>query len=499
MSAPRDLPPAVTSGHCEPSGARAAAGSFPPVAGDVKSRTRAVTMKPEHNLDRAGIRREVLRLALPVTVSNLLQRMVTAVGIFLVGGLGAPAVAAVGLGQLLVFVTMTVVWAVSTGTMVSVAQRWGADRRAEAGRIAVHGLLATLGLTIPLAGVGILLAPHAAGLLGASEAVQVLVGEYCRWVFLAFPATALVHVLASAMYGTGDTRTPMLIFLVLNVIHVSLAVPLIYGHLGLPALEVQGAAIAVACAEVTGVLFFLWQGWSRGYLVGGRWDAACLRPIVRVGWPVAVDRMMWQAGQAVYAKILFVYGTAAFATHQLGVNIESLSFLPGLAIGVAAATVVGQSVGAGDILRARQSMAEANRLGVLFMGGMGVLFFLFPEPLMRLFTADHEVIRLGVIFLRIAAVSQIPLAVTLILQGALRGAGDTPYILRVTVIGIWGVRIPLAAATAWFGLSVAFVWWAFLLDWIARMLLLQRRCRSSRWEGTGVEMASVAAGTAARD
>ncbi len=456
-------------------------------------------VKPEQELDRAGIRREVLRLALPVTVSNLLQRMVTAVGIFLVGGLGAPAVAAVGLGQLLVFITMTVVWAVSTGTMVSVAQRWGADRRAEAGRIAVHGLLATLGLTIPLAGVGIVLAPHAAGLLGASEAVQTLVGNYCQWVFLAFPATALVHVLASTMYGAGDTRTPMVIFLVLNVIHVSVAVPLIYGYLGLPALEVQGAAIAVACAEVAGVLLFMRQGWAGGYLVSGRWDATYFRPIVQVGWPVAIDRMMWQAGQAVYAKILLVYGTAAFATHQLGVNIESISFMPGLAIGVAAATVVGQSVGSGDILRARQGMTEANRLGILFMGGMGVLFFLFPETLMRVFTADQEVIQLGIIFLRIAAVSQIPLAVTLILQGALRGAGDTPYILRVTIIGIWGVRIPLAAAAAWLGLSVAYVWWAFLLDWIARMLLLQRRCRSSHWERRYVEAASVAPGVVARD
>jgi Na+-driven multidrug efflux pump len=209
--------------------------------------------------------------------------------------------------------------------------------------------------------------------------------------------------------------------------------------------------------------------------------------------------MMWQAGQVVYFKILLLYGTAAFATHQLGVSIEALSFMPGLAVGVAAATVVGQSVGSGDILRARQGMAEANRLGILFMSGMGVLFFFFPEPLLRLFTADQEVIRLGVIFLRIAAVSQIPLAVTLVLQGALRGAGDTAYIMRVTVLGIWGVRVPLAAAAAWWGLSVAYVWWAFLLDWIARMVLLQRRRRSSRWERKHAKITPVEFGAVAGD
>ena len=442
-------------------------------------------------LNRAEVRREVLRLALPVSVSNLLHRMVTAVDIFLVGGLGASAVAAVGLGQLLVFISMTLVWGINVGTMVSVAQRWGGGRRAEAGRIALHGLLATLVVTVPLAVAGMMFAADAASFLGASSAVQTLVTEYCRWVFLVFPATALVHVLTSTMHGAGDTRTPMWIVLVLNVVHVSLAIPLIYGYLGLPALGVQGAAIAVASAEVLGVILLWWQGWAKGYLARGGWDTNCLRPIIKVGWPVAIDRMVWQAGQAVYVKILLLYGTAAFATHQLGVNIEAFSFMPGLAIGVAASTMVGQSVGAGDTLRARLGMAEANRLGILFMGGMGVLFFFFAEPLVRLFTADQEVIRLGGIFLRIAAVSQIPLAVTLVLQGALRGAGDTAYILRVTILGIWGVRVPMAAAAAWFGLSVAYVWWAFLLDWVARMVLLQMRCRSTHWERKHVEVVPV--------
>jgi Na+-driven multidrug efflux pump len=122
---------------------------------------------------------------------------------------------------------------------------------------------------------------------------------------------------------------------------------------------------------------------------------------------------------------------------------------------------------------------------------MGLLFFLFPGPLLQIFTSDGEVVRLGEIFLRIAAVSQIPLAVTLALQGALRGAGDTAYILGVTVLGIWGVRIPLAAAAAWWEFGVAYVWWAFLLDWVARMVLLQRRCRSVHWERKGPEITAL--------
>ncbi len=437
------------------------------------------------------IRREVLHLAVPVTISNLLQRMVTAVNIFLVGGLGASAVAAVGIGQLLVFIGLTVIWGIGVGTMVVVAQQWGAARREEAGEAAFHSLLFTFLIAVPFTLIGIFLARGAAQLLGATPEVQALTEKYCRWVFLAFPATAAVHVLTSIMHGAGDTRTPMLIVLVMNLFHIAIAFPLIYGSLGLPALGVQGAAAAVAAAELLGLLLLWWQGWARGYVSRRAWNGASLRPILQVGLPVAIDRIVWQAGQAVYSKILLLYGTAAFAAHQFGVNIESFSFMPGLALGVAAGTVVGQSIGAGDLQRARLGMREANRLGIFFMGGMGILFLLFPEPLLRLLTEDQEVIHLGVLFLWIAAISQIPLAVTLTLQGALRGAGDTRYILLVTVVGIWGARIPVAAASAWWGLSVAYVWWAFLFDWIARMILLHFRSRSSRWERKHVEIGVV--------
>lgn len=433
-------------------------------------------------LSRREIRREVLHLAIPVTISNLLQRMVTAVDVFLVGGLGASAVAAVGIGQLLIFIGLTVIWGVGVGTMVIVAQRWGAGRREAAGQTAFHGLLLALMMAVPFALGGIFWARGAAELLGATVEVQHLTEAYCRWAFLAFPATAAVHLLTSVMHGAGDTRTPLWIVLVMNLFHVGLAYPLIYGPLGLPALGVQGAAAAVAAAELFGLLLLWWQGWVRGYVRPGAWSRGSLHPIFRVGLPVAIDRIVWQAGQAVYAKILLLYGTAAFAAHQFGVNIESLSFMPGLALGVAAGTVVGQSIGGGDFARARRGMREANRLGILFMGGMGLLFLLFPEPLLRLLTADQEVIRLGILFLWIAALSQIPLAVTLTLQGALRGAGDTRYILLVTILGIWGVRIPVAALAAWWGLGVAYVWWAFLFDWTARMILLHLRSLSSRWE-----------------
>jgi Na+-driven multidrug efflux pump len=126
---------------------------------------------------------------------------------------------------------------------------------------------------------------------------------------------------------------------------------------------------------------------------------------------------------------------------------------------------------------------EANRLATIAMASMGVLFFFFPYMLLRAFTNDEAVVELGTVFLRIVAVLQVPLALTMVLAGSLRGAGDTRFIMWATTIGMWGVRVPLAViAGPWLALDVLYVWGAMIADWTVRMALLLWRYRSERWK-----------------
>lgn len=435
---------------------------------------------------RRGPWREMVQLAFPVAVSNLLQRMLRAVDVFLLAGIGAEAVSGAGIGQLLMFMAMIPVWGLGVGTLVTVAQRAGAGDREEAGRIALQGALGTLKVSVPVALVGLIASHPLARLLGAAPSVADLAAQYAQVVFLAFPGVALVHVLSSAMHGFGDTKRPMQVILVMNLVHVVVAYVLIYGVAGLPSLGVRGAGVAVLVAEVLGA-WLLWRtGIQRGYLLPGPGSKTLAREIRRVGMPVALDRLCWQAGQAVYAWLILIHGSAAYAAFQLGLNIESLSFMPGLAIGVATAALVGQAVGAKNPSRAEKSVRAAGGLGVLVMGSLGVLFMVVPGPLIRVLTHDPEVVTFGIDYLFIAGLSQVPLAMTMVLQGALRGAGDTRFILLVTLLGIWGVRLPVAAiATGPLGLDAAFLWWAFLLDWLARTSFLLWRYRSRRWQPHG--------------
>src|SRR5690348_16380846 len=198
------------------------------------------------------IRRSVMALALPVTVSSLLQRTEGIVAVFLVGGLGATPIAAVGLGQLLAFIATTLVSGLSVGTNVIVAQLWGARRQQDAGQAARHFLGLSIAVSVLLMAGGLLFNRFAMQLLGAAPEVIALALPYLALSFLVIPFTVLLPVLSSILPGTGDTKTAVYAMILVNLLHVFIAYPLIYGHWGLPALGVKGAAIAVGMAEGVG-------------------------------------------------------------------------------------------------------------------------------------------------------------------------------------------------------------------------------------------------------
>ena len=421
------------------------------------------------NKKRVSIRRNVAALSMPVLLSSLFQRLVSIVDIFMVGGLGAAAIAATGLGQLLIFVTMTVFWGLSTGANVVIAHLWGAGRRLEARSTAFASLLfcALLAVAATLLGIGC--GREVAVFLGASRDVLAFASEYIRLVFLYFGFTAGLNILSAIMQGTGNTRTPMEGILLVNVLHVAIAYPLIYGHFGFPRYGVLGAAYAINLSEAAGFCYLLIQALRKGYLKIGRPDLVLLGKVLAIGYPVALERIAQQSGQLFYSKFIIGFGTAAYAAHQIGLSIESLSFMPGAGMGIAAATLMGQAIGARKLRRAHMSHTEALRLAVLVMACMALLFFFLPHQLIALFTHDPQVIEKGSVFLQLVAFAQVPLAISFVYAGSLRGTGDTHYVFLVTLVAMWGIRVLFSyIAAVPLHLSLYAVWGVFLIDWFFR-------------------------------
>jgi putative MATE family efflux protein len=418
---------------------------------------------------RVSIRRNVAALSMPVLLSSLFQRLVAIVDIFMVGGLGAAAIAATGLGQLLIFVVMTVFWGLATGATVVIAHLWGAGRRPEAKRAAFASFVLGALLAVAATALGLLFGADLARFMGASDEVLALASEYIRLVFLFFAFTAGLNILSAIMQGTGNTRTPMQGVILVNILHIVIAYPLVYGHFGFPSMGVVGAAYAINISELCGFLYLLVQALRKGYLKIGRPDLVLLRKVWDIGYPVALERIAQQSGQLFYSKFIIGYGTAAYAAHQIGLSIESLSFMPGAGMGIAASTLMGQALGARKIRRAHLSHTEALRLAIIVMAAMALLFFCLPHQLIALFTHDPEVIEKGSVFLRLVAFAQVPLAISFVYAGSLRGTGDTHYVFWVTLVAMWGIRVLFSYLAAGpLQLSLYMVWGVFLLDWFFR-------------------------------
>lgn len=418
---------------------------------------------------RVSIRRQVIDLSLPVLLSSLFQRLVSIIDIFLVGGLGAAAIAAVGLGQLLIFVVMTIFWGLATGTTVVIAHLWGAGKRSAASQAAFTACLACGALAVVASLAGYLLGHPLARFLGAQAEVLHLADGYIKLVFLCFAFTAGLNILSAIMHGAGNTRTPMVGILLVNILHVLFAYPMIYGLYGLPPLGVTGAAYAINASEFIGCLYLLIQAFRQGYLKIGFPDFHLFRKIWQIGYPVALERVAQQSGQLFYSKFIIGFGTAAYAAHQIGLSIESLSFMPGAGMGIAAATLMGQALGARKIRRARISHREALRLAIMVMASMALLFLLIPHLLIGLFTTDPQVIEKGCVFLRLVAFAQVPLAISFVYAGSLRGTGDTHYVFWITLFSMWGIRVFLSyVAVTWLHLPLPYVWGIFVIDWLFR-------------------------------
>jgi MATE family multidrug resistance protein len=449
---------------------------------------RAVRDLVQSQSTGATIRRDVLRLALPAMGEQLLSMMVGIVDTFLVGHLGAAPLAAVGLANQWIFLATTLFGAIATGSTALIARFIGARSPGEADQVLRQSMIVGALIGALATALGFSLARPAVLLLGAPSDVIDLSTSYLRIVSTIFFFSTLMFIGNASLRGAGDTRTPLYVMLVVNVLNVVVAWTAIHGAFGLPKLGVAGSAMGAATGRFAGgllVIGILLRGRAgiRLRLKGLRPDADMIRRILRVGLPTGLEQMLFRTGQMFFARILAELGTVAYAANQVAINGWSLSFMPGFGFALAATTLVGQGLGAADPDAAQQRGYSAFWMGAGLMTVIGLAFVLFPARIVGFFTAEPEVIAVGTMPLRVVGLIQPLLAASMVFAGALRGAGDTRYPMIVTGGAIWLVRLPLAYLFALvLDAGLAGAWTAMALDMVLRGILNFLRFRSGRWK-----------------
>lgn len=443
------------------------------------------------------MRRTILNLVWPTTVESLLQMGVGLVNTAIVGHLSAVAISAVGLCNR---VSSLLAWplnqAVSTGGTVLVAQSIGAGDREGARTHAIQAMLFAL---VSISLVAVLLFIFAVPALSVFEPDPEVLAtgvRYLRIFVIGLPAVGIMMAAGAALRGTGNTRSPMVVAVMVNILNVTLSWILIYGKLGLPAMGVVGSAISTVVAQWTGAIMALLIVTSArstlGIRIRGPWrfDREALRRVLRIGLPASGESFAWQAASVILTFYVTSFGTKALAAHQIGLSAESLSYMPTAGFEIAAIALVGQSIGAANLRMAKRYSIEFTKMcAVITVFTAGLLFF-FPVPIMGLLAEDPEVVALGAVYLRIMAVAQLPQQVSSVLKGAIRGNGDTRTPMYVAGLGLWGVRLPVAYLLGFvLGRGIAGVWLSMCLDLIIRFGLIMWRYRAIPWikESGGVE------------
>jgi len=429
------------------------------------------------------MRRRVFTLAWPVIGENFLQTMLGIVDTVMVARLGAEALAGVGAALQVMFFVIAVLSAVSVGTAVLVAQAVGGRNYARAGSLARQSLVWSVAISIPLALVGLFAAEPLMRVFGMEPAVNQIGADYLRVVMGTVVVLTLMLLSSSVLRGAGDSRTPMLVTLLANVVNVVLTYGLVFGELGMPELGAVGSAWGTFYSRVVGFLLLflvMWRG-RNGVTIRGRlgwWpDFSAARQMLRIGVPAALEQLLGSLSFLGLTIIVGVLGTEALAAHRIAINAMSLSFLPGIGFALAATTLVGQSIGAHAPHEGAVAGNIATRWGLVWMSVLGVLFFLQAEALIRFFTPEEDVIRIGAIALRTVAIAQPFWAISFIQAGALRGTGDTRYPLYVNTIGSWTAVLLAWLFSRLFPGDLGIIWIAFLLTAPITAFLHWRRFR----------------------
>ncbi len=428
---------------------------------------------PLGRMNRRTLAGVISGLAVPVVLANLSQTLMGLVDTLMVGRLGTEPLAAVGIATLLFSALAMSLKQADVATQTITAHRVGAGRDDEVGSVLATAIALTGMASLVLMAAGMLWPDFLMRLVNTDDRVRELGVQYLRYRYAGMLPLMVFFMTKAVTDGIGWTRVSMTVGIGMNLGNVLLNWILIFGKLGAPAMGVAGAALAstlCATGAALSLLAYLLRPRIRhrfAVFQRGNFQPRLLKPFVALGWPPAVQSLGAILALLVFFFILGRISTLAVATGNVVLRISALSFMPGVGVGAALQTLVGQSLGRGDPQGARRSARFGVVLGILFMGSFGLVFLAVPEFLLRLFSDSREMVTAGIPVLRLTGLVQVIDAVGLALAGALRGAGETRVVMLVDICSGFLLLPPLAYlfGVVWGG-GLLGAWWA-LLAWFS--------------------------------
>lgn len=475
------------------------------VEGSFWSVLREAFLGSERDFTSGSIGQAIFILSVPMILEMLGESLFAIVDIFFVGHLGADSVAIVGLTESMMALIYAVAIGLSIGATATVARRVGEKDDEGASKTAAHVIYLGVIVSLLMSVIGIALAPHILKLLGAEPQVVEQGTTFMRIMLGGNAVVVFLFLLNAIFRGAGDAAIAMRVLFLANLLNIILAPCFIYGpdifaFLGInapqwlvdnwifPHLGVTGAAVGTTIGRGVGVLFaafWLVRAGGRITIRKEHWqiDKDLLWNLLKIAAPAILQFTVATASWSALVRVVAGFGSEAIAGYVIGLRVIVFALLPAVGLSNAAATLVGQNLGAEKPERAEKSVWLASFINAAFLGSVSILFLLFSNSIVRIFTDEPNVAAYGTSALHIVAYGFVFYAFGMVLESAFNGAGDTwtPTFLNLFIF--WLFEIPLAYVLSYkFGFGPDGVFWAITIAFSLLAIVAALLFKRGKWK-----------------
>lgn len=442
----------------------------------------------EQDFTQGSLKRAIFLLAVPMVLEMMMESIFAVVDIYYVSRLGADAVATVGITESLITIVYAIGIGLSMATTAMVSRRIGERDKKGAGRAAFQSVITGTFVSLFIAVPGIIFAQDFLRLMGASEEIYTSMSSYTAIMLGGNVVIMLLFIINAVFRSAGDAAISMRVLWIANIINLILDPVLIFGIGPFPELGVMGAAIATNIGRGLAVVyqFYLLFGGKKRVSLGLeniRIHFATIRQLIKLSLGGIGQYLIATSSWIFLVRIISEFGSEALAGYTIAIRIIIFSLMPSWGISNAAATLVGQNLGAKHPDRAEKSVWSVGKINIVFMGLISIVLILFPSSFIQLFTDDPLVIESGVLCLRIMGIGFVSYGFGMVMVQALNGAGDTVTPTKINLFCFWMFEIPLAYLMALqFNFGESGVYYAIVIAEAAMTLSALWFFKKGKWK-----------------
>lgn len=429
----------------------------------------------------------ILAMAAPAIIEMGLNTLLGVADTIMIGQMiDSGAIASVGFSNQIMFFLIFTFSAFNTGAVALISRANGEKDTPKMVRIAEQNVVLNLVMGIAVMALAFIFRSDIFRIYEIEQKIFDDALIYFNYILIGFVPMFLSFAFASILRGTGDTKTPMWVTAFANILNIFGNYVLISGWGIFPEMGIGGAALSTSISRIVAVCIYIYVLYVKNsdIKLKAKWfvDRHIIAPLFRISLPGGIEQFFMQLSFLVVGVFISKLDTNAESLFRILIQIESLSFMPAVGVSIAAATLVGKSLGEKDIQKATDIGGTSSLLGILWGIFVGIIFVVVPLPLLYAFTSDQTVITLGIPVMVYMALNQPGLNYMIVMGGALRGAGDTYKVMIYTMVRLWGLFVPLSYLfILLLDQGVAGLWQAEIISILTTALIIYRRFHSKKW------------------